>query len=389
MARALAGVFLTFLRLGCMSFGGPVAHLGYFREAFVRRLAWLDDDAFAECVAIAQLLPGPASSQTGMLIGWNRAGFGGAFAAWLGFTLPSAVAMTAAALLLPRASGDGGWLAGLLVVAVGVVADAIVSMRARLAPDAPRIAIALAIFVVLAIAPRAWMAWLAPSAIAAGAIAGALGLHATTGATRSTLHLRATRAGGLVALGLFLLALAALPFVARTGVPGALCARFFGIGSVVFGGGHVVLPLMQSQLISDGLTTQKTLLAGYAAAQAMPGPLFSIAAYVGAGVDGVRGALVATAAIFAPSFFLLAAIVPFYSAVAGNARVRAALAGANAGVVGLLAAAFVTPIWTSAIRTPADLAGAGVAYVALAVFRVPPWIVVLAGLTAGAANLLA
>jgi chromate transporter len=385
----LANVFLTFLRLGRMSFGGPVAHLAYFREAFVRRLGWLEDDAFAECVAIAQLLPGPASSQTGMLIGWARAGFGGAFAAWLGFTLPSAVAMTAAALLLPHAAGNGGWLSGLLVVAVAVVADAIVSMRARLAPDAPRIAIALVIFALLAIAPRPWIAWLAPAAIAAGALAGAIGLHATTGTTRSTLKLRASRTGGLVAIGLFVLALAAMPLVARTGITGALGARFFGIGSAVFGGGHVVLPLMQSQLAGTGLADQNTLLAGYAAAQAMPGPLFSIAAYVGAGIDGVRGAFVATLAIFAPSFFLLAAIVPFYTRIAGNARVRSALAGANAGVVGLLAAAFVTPIWTSAIRTPADLVGAIVAYVALVLVRVPPWIVVLAGLIAGAANLLA
>ncbi|MGB6985805.1 MAG: chromate efflux transporter [Candidatus Aquilonibacter sp.] len=378
--RKVLDVFLTFLRLGCTSFGGPVAHLAYFQREFVERRRWLDDAAFGECVALTQLLPGPGSSQTGMLLGWLRAGPAGAIGAWIGFTLPSAILMTVFARALPHASVNAGWLHGLLLIAVAVVAAALVSMRNTLAPDLARSLLASAVLVVILLAPPHPI--VTPLVIAAAAIVGLFLRGARTAEPRLDLHL--SRNAGIAALAMLAVAFVALGIWATTGAHFAILSNtLFRIGSLVFGGGHVVLPLLQTQAVAAGIVDSRTILAGYATAQAMPGPLFSIASYVGAsawnGSLGIAGAIVGTIAIFAPSFFLLAGIAPFYRQLASNERFRSALAGANAGVVGLLAAAFVTPIFVTSVRTPLDGAAALVAFAAIQYAKVPTWVMVILG----------
>jgi chromate transporter len=377
--RKVLDVFLTFLRLGCTSFGGPVAHLAYFQREFVERRRWLDDAAFGECVALTQLLPGPGSSQTGMLLGWLRAGPAGAIGAWIGFTLPSAILMTAFALALPHANLNVGWLHGLLLVAVAVVAAAIVSLRASLAPDLARSLLAVAVLALILVAPPHPLA--TPLAIAGAAVVGLFLPGARTNVTPQ-LDLHVSRSGGIVALALLVVTFIALGVWAATGLHLAILTNtLFRIGSLVFGGGHVVLPLLQTQAVAAGIVDNRTILAGYAAAQAMPGPLFSIASYVGASAWGsslgLPGALAGTIAIFAPSFFLLAGVAPFYRQLASNQRFRAALAGANAGVVGLLAAAFVKPIFVTSVRTPLDGAAVLVAFAAIQYAKVPAWVMVI------------
>ncbi len=372
-------VFLTFLRLGCTSFGGPVAHLAYFQREFVERRRWLDDAAFGECVALSQLLPGPASSQTGMLLGWLRAGPAGAIGAWIGFTLPSAVLMTAFALVLPHANVNAGWLHGLLLVAVAVVAAAIVSLRASLAPDLGRSLLAIAVLALVLLAPPHPI--VTPLAIAGAAIVG-LYLPGTRATSSPQLDLHVSRSAGIVAWVLLLIAFVALGVWATTGSHLAILTNtLFRIGSLVFGGGHVVLPLLQTQAVAAGIVDSRTTLTGYAAAQAMPGPLFTIASYVGASAWGsslgIAGAIAGTIAIFAPSFFLLTGVAPFYRLLASNERFRAVLAGANAGVVGLLAAAFVNPIFVTSVRTPLDGAAALVAFVIIQYAKVPVWVMVV------------
>lgn len=377
--RKVLDVFVTFLRLGCTSFGGPVAHLAYFQREFVERRRWLDDAAFGECVALTQLLPGPGSSQTGMLLGWLRAGPAGAVSAWIGFTLPSAILMTTFALVVPNANVNAGWLHGLLLVAVAVVAAALVSLRNSLAPDLARSLLAIAVLVSLLIAPP--LPIVTPLAIA-GAAAVGLFLPGIRTSARPQLDLRLSRNTGIIALVLLAIAFVVLGVWAATGSHFAILANtLFRIGSLVFGGGHVVLPLLQTQAVAAGIVDSRAILAGYAAAQAMPGPLFSISSYVGARAWGsslgIPGAIAGTAAIFAPSFFLLAGVAPFYRQLATNERFRAALAGANAGVVGLLAAAFVKPIFITSVRTPLDGAAALVAFAAIQYAKVPAWIMVI------------
>ena len=381
----LLDVFLTFLRLGCTSFGGPVAHLGYFEREFVARRKWLDHETFAECIAVSQLLPGPGSSQTGMLIGWLTAGPPGAFAAWVGFTLPSAALMTAFALALPHANTHAGWLHGLLLVATAVVASAIVTMRTTLAPDALRLGLAVAIMALVLLLP---IPVITPIAVALAALFGALVLYGRVATSEPKLDLQVPKRAGITALVAFAFAFAVLGAWATSGShPGILSDALFRIGSLVFGGGHVVLPLLESQMAATGIVSPSSILTGYAAAQAMPGPLFSISSYVGAsafnGSLGIPGALLGTVAIFAPSFFLLTAIAPFYRSLSSNERFRAALAGANAGVIGLLAAAFVNPIFTSAVRNWLDFIFALLAFVIIHYVRVQAWIVVILGAFAG------
>ena len=385
MARPLE-VLAAFLRLGCTSFGGPVAHLAYFRTEFVERRRWLDDATFGECVALTQLLPGPGSSQTGMLIGWLAAGPLGALCAWIGFTLPSATIMTFIALAAGTSLTGAGWLHALLLVATGVVASAIVTMRSSLAPDTLRLSIAIAVLALVLVwrSPAA-----APLSILFSAAIGAFWLHGQIAATPPKLDLGVSRRSGAVILVLFICTLIALEIAARLtrSHPIVLFDLLFRVGSLVFGGGHVVLPLLQTQAAAAGIVTSRAILEGYAAAQAMPGPLFTISSFVGAasysGSLGICGALLATIAIFAPSFALLGGVAPFYRALAESERFRAALAGANAGVTGLLAGAFVDPIWTSAIHNVLDVCFAGATFFAVHVLKVPAWIVVVAAALAG------
>jgi chromate transporter len=382
------GVFLVFLRLGCTSFGGPIAHLGYFHNEFVDRRRWLGERAYVDLVALCQFLPGPASSQVGMALGLSRRGYAGALAAWAGFTLPSAIALILFALGLSShaAALPAGALHGLKVVAVAVVAQAVWGMAKNLCTDLPRVTI---------MAAAACVALLVPSAIAQVGIivaAGTAGLVVfqpepiqDPGAPLVTLSHRA----GALWLTLFLVLLIGLPVLAAL-LPGQLIAdvnAFFRAGALVFGGGHVVLPLLQAAVVPAGWVDNGAFLAGYGAAQAVPGPLFTFAAFLGAAMNpapsGWLGGMVCLLAIFAPSFLLVMGALPFWERLRGNVRTRAALMGVNAAVVGLLLAALYHPVWTSGIHALPDFGIALVAFVALVFWKLPPWLVVAGSSVAG------
>ncbi len=367
-------VFRAFLRLGLTSFGGPVAHIGYFRAEFVTRRRWLDDRAFTDLVALCQFLPGPASSQTGFALGLLRGGYAGALAAWAGFTLPSALLLVLFAYGAGRIEGSAagqGLLHGLKLVAVAVVAQAVWGMARSLCPDRPRAAIGTAAAVLLLAAPGAATQI---GAILLGAVAG-LFLAADAGTFHAPSGLRIGRGVGAACLALYALLLV-LP------LPG-LAGAVYRSGALVFGGGHVVLPLLRDAVVTTGLVPQGAFLAGYGAAQAVPGPLFTFAAFLGTVAAGVPGAIVALVAIFLPGMLVLLGALPFWEAFRGHPRARAAMRGINAAVVGILGAALYTPVWTSAVQRPADVALALVGFVLLTVWRAPPLAVVALGAAAG------
>ena len=379
----VAEVLRIFLRLGLTSFGGPVAHLGYFRAEFIARRAWLDEPSYADIVALCQFLPGPASSQVAVSLGILRAGLAGGFAAWLGFSLPSAAALIVFATSL-RALGELGhasWLHGLKIVAVAVVAQAVWGMARHLCPDRPRASLAVASAVLALAVPSAL------GQIAAIILGGLIGwrLFAAPGAMPAgRLGFTLDRRLAVAALMLFVALLLGLPLLAATGNHlVAMVNAFYRSGALVFGGGHVVLPLLQRAVVPEGWVSNDAFLAGYGAAQAVPGPLFTFAAYLGAAMrpapHGWLGGLIALAAIYLPSFLLLIGILPFWDDLRRLAVVQAALRGVNAAVVGLLVAALYTPVWTSAIATPADFAMALAAFLALTAWKAPPWLVVLLG----------
>ena len=374
-------VFLVFLRLGLTSFGGPIAHLGYFREEFVVRRGWLDEREYADLVALCQFLPGPASSQVGMALGYLRAGYGGALAAWLGFTLPSAVAMILFALGLTHYAQavPAGVLHGLKVAAVAVVAQAVWGMARTLCPDARRVTLMTVAACCVALAP---LAWVQVAVIAAAGVAGLALLPGRELPLPEPLPIAVRRRTGLFWLALFAALLMVLPLLAHlTENPTlTLVDAFYRAGALVFGGGHVVLPLLQAETVPRGWVDAQTFLAGYGAAQAVPGPLFTFAAFLGAVREippaGWTGGLLALTAIFLPSFFLILGALPFWAKWRHLRHTQAALAGVNAAVVGLLLAALYQPVWTSAILQPQDFCLALVAFVALLFWRVPPWAVV-------------
>ncbi len=383
-------IFLVAGRLGLTSFGGPIAHIGYFREEYVVRRKWLDEGTFAELIALCQFLPGPASSQLGMAVGIRRGGLLGGFAAWLGFTLPSALALMLFAYGVQElgAQESADWLHGLKIVAVAVVALALWGMGRTLTPDRTRITIAVVAAGALLLAGGIAAQLVV---IAGGAVLGLIVLKppepradgdvVSTGGTR----------WAVVLLIAFLVLLAVLPVASRLTESLAVDVvdSFYRTGSLVFGGGHVVLPLIEAEVVPPGWVTSDEFLAGYGAAQAVPGPLFTFSAYLGASVDGLTpawgGGLLALAAIFAPSFLLVPGVLPFWERLRGVARVRQALMGVNAAVVGLLLAALYDPLWTSAIETPADFAVAAAAFALLAFWKAPPWLVVVVTAVAGAA----
>lgn len=379
MTGSVSEVFVAALRLGLTSFGGPAAHLGYFQAEYVGRRKWLDDATFADLVALSQLLPGPSSSQLGIAIGARRAGVLGALAAWLGFTLPSALAMTLFGLLAAGTDlADAGWVHGLKLAAVAVVAQAVWSMAGVLTPDWPRRGVA----VVAAAVALLWTMPLAQLAIiAGGAAAGRLVVGRSAVAPPGPEASPISRRVGLVALGLFVALLIGLPLLRPIGgQAAALFESFFRSGSLVFGGGHVVLPLLHSTVVDPGWVSNDMFLAGYGAAQAVPGPLFTFAAYLGAvsgpSPNGVAGAGIALVAIFLPSFLLVFGALPFWDWLRLAAGFRRALAGTNAAVVGLLAAALYTAIRTSSVTGVADLAVTAGALALLLTGRVPPIAVV-------------
>lgn len=389
-------VFLIFLRLGLTSFGGPVAHLGYFRAEFVSRQRWLTERSYADLVALCQFLPGPASSQVGIAIGLTRSGYAGALAAWLGFTLPSAIALILFALGLAH-YGDAlpaGALHGLKVVAVAVVAQAVWGMSRNLCTDAPRITVMVAACCVVLLLPAAWVQL---AVMVAAALIGqrlfSVSPEAVTAAEASAPVV--TRRTGPLCLTLFFALLITLPLLASTAPSQTLLMvdAFYRAGSLVFGGGHVVLPLLQAEVVPANWINNDTFLAGYGAAQAVPGPLFTFSAFLGASMSaapsGWSGGLICLLAIFAPSFLLIVGVFPFWEKLRHNARMQAALSGINAAVVGLLLAALYQPVWTSAINAPQDFALGLLALVALMFWKLPPWLVVLGcGISGGLLSLM-
>jgi chromate transporter len=387
----LSEVFATFLKLGLTSFGGPIAHLGYFRNELVVRRRWLDETSYADLVALCQFLPGPASSQVGFSLGVLRGnGLLGGLTAWLAFTLPSALilfafAMGAAAFTGPVAAG---FLHGLKLVAVAVVAQAIWGMTKTLTPDRARAAIALAAVAVVIFFAGS-LAQIA--AIALGACAGLWLCRGEAAAISGHLDFPVTRRRGAVALALFA-ALLLIPPIIAPAIPSqglVLFDAFYRSGALVFGGGHVVLPLLQAEVVTPGWVSNETFLAGYGLAQAVPGPLFTFAAYLGAVMgpapNGAAGAAIALVALLLPGMLLVYGMLPFWDALRTRPAAQAAMRGANAAVVGILGSALYNPVWTSAVVTPRDFAIALGGFLLLTVWKLPPWIVVL--LLAGAGTL--
>lgn len=380
-------MFRVALRLGLTSFGGPIAHLGYFRREYVERRAWLDEATYGDMVALSQFLPGPASSQVGIAIGTRRAGLRGGIAAWLGFTLPSAIALGLLGILAAHADLAGaGWVHGLKLAAVAVVAQAVLAMARTLTPDWPRRILA----VLAAVAALAWPdPFVQVAIIGAGALFGAILLRAPPGRSLGAEPSPVRRSVGIGMLVVFAVLLVGLPILVRaTGEHAvALFESQYRAGALVFGGGHVVLPLLQSTVVDPGWVTQSQFLAGYGAAQAVPGPLFSFAAYLGAVQSlppaGWLGAGIALVGIFLPSFLLVWGAMPFWEALRTADRFRRALAGTNAAVVGILAAALYSPVWTSAVTRPADVVVAGAGFALLMTGRAPPIAVVALCAVAG------
>lgn len=387
-SKRMLEVLWVSCRLGLTSFGGPIAHLGYFHEEYVVRRKWLDERSYADLVALCQFLPGPASSQVGIGIGIARAGLIGGLVAWLGFTLPSAIALTTFAYGV-SALGDtagAGWLHGLKVVAVAVVAQAVWAMAGKLCPDRQRATLAILASIVTLTWPTASGQVLS---IACAALIGWLFLSAE--GTPSVVHIRfpIRPVIGIASWVLFFVLLLGLPLLRQLHPAHALEVfdSFYRVGSLVFGGGHVVLPLIQAEVVGPGWVSTEQFVAGYGAAQAVPGPLFTFSAYLGAVMgpepNGWVGALLGLVAIFLPSFFLITGALPFWDSLRSRPGFQAALRGINAAVVGLLLAALYRPVWTSAILTPADF-GLGLAMFALLVlWKWHPWLVVLVSALAG------
>jgi chromate transporter len=386
-------VFIAFLRLGLTSFGGPVAHLGYFRQDIVERRGWLDEHAYLDLVALCQFLPGPASSQVGIGIGLTRAGYAGALAAWIGFTLPSAVVLVIFGLGVERfgLSRDAGWLHGLKIAAVAVVAQAVWGMASTMATGKTRATLAVAAAAIVLFVPTTAGQL---GAIALGAVAGILLLQGDRKTSEQALAVGVGHRVAICCLVVFFALLIGLPLLAAA-VPGPSATgqavadinAVYRAGSLVFGGGHVVLPLLQAAVVPPGWVTNDAFLAGYGAAQAVPGPLFTFAAYLGAVMGpqphGWTGAAICLAAIFLPSFLLVIGTLPFWQVLRTRPQAQAALSGVNAAVVGLLLAALYNPVWTSAIAAPRDVALAVAAFLLLTVWKIPPWLVVVLCAAAG------
>jgi len=383
-------VFRVCLRLGLTSFGGPIAHLGYYHAEYVERRRWLDERTYVDLVALCQFLPGPASTQVTIGVGLLRAGLPGALAAWTGFTLPSALLMLAFGYGVDALGGalGSGWLHGLKVVAVAVVAQAVLTMMRTLTPDRARATLAVvAAAIVLALPNAAGQI----GAILVGAVVGLMLGGESAGPNDAALPLRVSRTTGAVLLAAFFILLGGLPLIAASLPSQGLkyFDAFYRAGSLVFGGGHVVLPLLQASVVPPGWVSNDAFLAGYGAAQALPGPLFTFSAYLGAVMgpppNGWSGALLCLVATFLPSFLLVIGTLPFWDGLRRRPWAQAALRGVNAAVVGLLLAALYNPVWTAGITNAYDFALAIAAFLLLFMWQVPPWLVVVLSALGGAA----
>lgn len=381
--RVLLEVLAVSTKLGLTSFGGPIAHLGYFYDEYIRRRKWMDERSYADLVALCQFLPGPASSQVGIGIGVIRAGLLGGLTAWLGFTLPSVIALVLFAFLLQGFDiGSMGWIHGLKIVAVAIVAQAVLGMGQKLTPDRNRATIAI-------LAASVTLLWqTAFSQVLLIVITGIVGMmiyRKTAVPEASYLSVPVSRRVAVLCLAFFFGLLILLPLLREFVVADwlSLFDSFYRSGSLVFGGGHVVLPLIEREVVPAGWINEADFLAGYGAAQAVPGPLFTFAGYLGAMIYGVTGAFIATAAIFLPAFLLIAGALPFWNSLRKSSKVQGALTGINAAVVGILLAALYNPLWTTAILAPVDFALASILFLMLVFWKVPPWIVVVAGAAGG------
>ncbi|SFV08375.1 chromate transporter [Alicyclobacillus macrosporangiidus] len=375
-------------RLGLTSFGGPIAHLGYFHEEYVKRRKWVDEQSYADLVALCQFLPGPASSQVGIAIGIERAGLLGGLAAWVGFTLPSAIALVVFAYVLKGLNiQHAGWLHGLMIVAVAVVAQAVWSMATKLAPDKPRGTIAILAAITTLVWPTAFIQVLI---IVLAGVVGWLLFFKRQVSDAPPMRVPIERKTAIFSLVLFFAFLIVLPMLRSVthSQTLALIDSFYRAGALVFGGGHVVLPLLQNAVVTPGWLTNGEFLAGYGAAQAVPGPLFTFSAYLGAVMhprpNGILGATLALISIFLPAFLLVIGALPFWNAMRRHSGFQSVLMGINASVVGILVAALYNPVWTSAVKTPVDFCLAIAAFGLLVIWKVPPWVVVLLSAIGGA-----
>lgn len=378
-------ILMVSTRLGLTSFGGPTAHLGYFHEEYIRRRKWMDEKSYADLVALSQFLPGPSSSQVGIGIGVMRGGVVGGIISFLGFTLPSVIALIIFATVLDTFGiEDAGWIEGLKIVAVAIVAHAVLGMANSLTPDIKRKTIALFALVTTVLWQTAY------SQIAVILIAGFVGYllyrnEVNKDEKMIAHHFPISKKLGYFCLALFFGLLILLPILSNvyTSQWIVMFDSFYRSGSLVFGGGHVVLPLLQQEFVPTGWLTEQEFLAGYGAAQAVPGPLFTFATYIGAVIGGWQGGLFATFAIFLPAFLLILGALPFWDALRSNPKIKGALLGVNASVVGILFSALYNPIWTSSIHAPIDFALAAILFGMLVYWKLPPWMVVLAGAIAG------
>ncbi|MFD1029878.1 chromate efflux transporter [Metaplanococcus flavidus] len=370
-------------KLGLTSFGGPTAHLGYFRDEYVEKRKWLDDKAYADLVALCQFLPGPASSQVGISIGMLRGGILGGFLSWFGFTMPSVLILALFAMFISGASFDAGWIQGLKIVAVAVVAHALLGMGKSLAPDRQRIAIAVLSAAAILLVPTAWAQI---GVIVVAALIGYFIYRNEKAPEAVKLALTFGRKTGIAAWTIFAGLLIGLPLLRPLIESGyyAIFDIFYRVGSIVFGGGHVVLPMLEREVV-PGFMDADTFIAGYGAAQAVPGPLFTLSAYLGQLMGSGWGVIIAVFAMFLPSFLLVIGTLPFWSVIRTKPGVQAALKGVNAAVVGILLAALYDPVFVSAIQRPADFAVAIIAFAMLVYFKLAPWIVVLITAILGAA----
>ncbi|MBS4196053.1 chromate transporter [Lederbergia citri] len=382
--KTLLEILFVSTRLGLISFGGPIAHLGYFHEEYIRRRKWMDEKSYADLVALCQFLPGPASSQVGIGIGVMRAGILGGIISFLGFTLPSVIALIVFALILKGMDiGNAGWIHGLKLVAVAVVGHAILGMAQKLTPDLKRKAIALMALVIILL----WQtAFTQVGVILLSAFLGFVLYKNHRDEENSNIHFPISRKIGIICLSLFFGLLILLPILREISSLDwvEMFDSFYRSGSLVFGGGHVVLPLLEREFVPTGWLSEESFLAGYGAAQAVPGPLFTFAAYLGAVMNGWSGGVIATIAIFLPAFLLILGTLPFWDQLRRNPKIKGALMGVNAAVVGILIAAFYQPIWTSSILKPIDFAFAAVLFSMLVYWKLSPWIIVVTGAIGGA-----
>ncbi|KZM54752.1 chromate efflux transporter [Aeribacillus pallidus] len=381
--KTLFEIFAISTKLGLTSFGGPIAHLGYFHEEYIRRRKWLDEKSYADLVALCHFLPGPASSQAGIGIGLMRGGILGGLCAFIGFTFPSAIALMIFALILKELHiVDAGWIHGLKIVAAVVVAHAVIGMAQKLAPDLGRKAIALGALVVTLLWQHAFSQVVV---MLLAAFIGFLLYKKVEEDTQTSLQVPISTRFAASCLFLFFGLLLFLPLlkVWTSSYWIGLFDSFYRSGSLVFGGGHVVLPLLEQEFVPTGMLTEKEFLAGYGAAQAVPGPLFTFASYIGAVMNGWAGGFVATCAIFLPAILLIFGTLPFWGKLRSNSKINGALMGIQAAVVGILIAAFYDPIWISSINRPIDFAFAAILFSMLAYWKIAPWIIVLTGAIGG------